>query len=76
VLLPVLLFFTYVDIENTEFSSALLICFFFFFFLLRTVILLVKNNKLVIESLFYFIVYLCTLEIAPVLLIYKVVVNK
>ncbi|MEI6864829.1 DUF4271 domain-containing protein [Flavicella sp.] len=76
VLLPVLLFFTYVDIENTKFSSTFLICFFAILLMLRAVLLLVKNNKFIIESLFYFIVYLCTLEIAPVLLIYKVVVNK
>jgi hypothetical protein len=75
-LLPVVLFFTYVDIENTKFASAFLSYFFLALLLLRAVLLLVKNNKLIIESFFYFIVYLCTLEIAPILLIFKVVVNK
>lgn len=75
-LLPVLLFFTYFDVENRELASDFLIYFFLTLMVLRAVLLLIKNNKLVIESLLYFIVYLCTLEIAPVLLMFKVVVNK
>jgi hypothetical protein len=76
ILLPVVLFFTYVDMGNPKFASIFLSYFFTILMVLRAVFLLVKNNKLIIERLFYFIVYLCALEIAPLLLMFKVVVNK
>jgi len=76
ILFPVLVLFTYLDIENTKFASILLSSFFLVLLMLRVVLLLVKNNNLIFERLFYFIVYLCTLEIAPTFLIFKVMVKK
>jgi hypothetical protein len=75
-ILPVLLFMLYGEIENTEFLRMFSIAFFAVLMLLRAVLVVFKNNKVLIENLFYFIVYLCTLEIAPLLLIYKIGVNK
>lgn len=33
------------------------------------------NQKLIINNLFYFILYLCTLEIAPYIILYKLFIN-
>ncbi len=38
---------------------------------LRAIFVMLTNKKLIFENLFYFILYLCTLEIAPVLILYK-----
>ncbi|MDE1205679.1 DUF4271 domain-containing protein [Tenacibaculum larymnensis] len=37
----------------------------------RAFLILTNNKKLVISKLFYFILYFCTLEIAPLLILYK-----
>ena len=73
---PILILYTYSDVQNTSLASTFLICYFVILMALRSILVLVNNNKIIIQSLFYFIVYLCTLEIAPVLLMYKVMVNK
>ena len=39
--------------------------------IIRYVILIVNNNKLVFNHLFYFILYICVLEIAPLVIIIK-----
>lgn len=70
-LLPVLLLQNYAFQENRD---ALVMGTAFVFvsvLFLRVILIVVKNNKLIIERLFYFILYLCTLEIAPLLIIYK-----
>ncbi len=44
---------------------------FVFLFVFRAFLILYNNKKLVISKLFYFILYFCTLEIAPLLILYK-----
>lgn len=75
-MLPFLLIETYSGLNISSEISNITIIVFVVLMLLRSVIVVFRNNKLIIESLFYFIVYLCTLEIIPVLLILKVAVNK
>lgn len=75
-MLPFLLLLNYASFHNLELLVVISLVFFVFFMLLRAVFVLIKNNKVIIENLFYFIVYLCTLEIIPLLLIFKLVVNK
>jgi len=41
---------------------------------LRTVFVLVNNKNLILNELFYFILYLCTLEIAPLVIILKLTI--
>jgi hypothetical protein len=43
-------------------------------FTLRGVLTFINNKNLIINKLFYFILYLCALEIAPLLIIYKITV--
>jgi len=41
---------------------------------LRTVFILMNNKNLILNELFYFILYLCTLEIAPLVIILKLTI--
>ncbi|WP_152285894.1 DUF4271 domain-containing protein [Flavicella marina] len=75
-LLPVLLFTTYLSSETKNKYMPYLLLLLGLLFLLRAVLVIVKNNQLVKERLYYFIVYLCTLEIAPLFVLYRVAVNK
>lgn len=45
----------------------------FLLFITRWVLLLNTNKKLIVSKLFYFILYLCAFEIAPLLIIYKLI---
>lgn len=59
-------------IDNYYFKSPNLLYFFIvFLFLLRFFLVLFNNKKLILNKLFYFILYLCTLEIAPLFIILK-----
>ncbi len=42
--------------------------------IVRYVNILINNKKIIFRRLFYFILYLCALEIAPILLTYKILV--
>ena len=57
-------------------NSKILIFSFFIIWILANLIVLIKyysnNQKLVLGNWFYFILYLCTLEIAPYFILYKV----
>ena len=68
-LLPVLIIVVYNDL-----SLFVLFGVFLVLFLLSLLLLFVNNKNLIINKLFYFILYLCTLEIAPLLILYKVMV--
>ena len=46
------------------------------FFLLRFIFILITNKKLVFYKLFYFILYICAFEIAPLFILFKLVFNK
>jgi len=60
-------------INSTFFSQILIIIgglLLFYFFVLQ-----IKNNqKLIFSNLFYFILYLCALEIAPYMIVYKLLI--
>ncbi len=56
----------------SEMSTFILFCFFIGFFLLSALLLFLNNKNLIINKLFYFILYLCALQVAPLLIIYKI----
>jgi hypothetical protein len=70
-----LLLFPFLIINTYSFFSVyLLFGVFIALFLLSAVLVLTNNKNLIINKLFYFILYLCALEIAPLLIIYKITV--
>lgn len=48
-----------------------LLIYIIFLFLIDFFMLFYTNKKLIINKLFYFILYICTLKIAPLLIVYK-----
>ncbi len=65
-LLPVIILYQY------AFPNKLFLIFSFCVLLIiRAFLILSNNKKLIISKLFYFILYLCALEIAPLLILYK-----
>lgn len=67
---PVLLFTIYAKYDSINFSFFVLII--SMLLLLLYYILIINNNqKVILSKLFYFILYLCALEIAPIILLYK-----
>ncbi len=71
--LPFLLFIFYEKTYNLL-AFQLLIVVFAILLIVRYVVIVQNNKKIVFRNLFYFILYLCALEIAPVLLIFKIFV--
>ena len=69
-LFPILIFYFF-TLKNIYF----LIGSFFILFLIRFTLIIYNNKKLIISNLFYFFLYLCALEIAPLLILYKLL-NK
>ena len=65
-LFPVLIVFTY-----TSLSHKFLFFSTIFILSVRLILLLINNKKLIFSKLFYFILYICTLEIAPLMILYK-----
>lgn len=65
-LLPILILNQYA-IKNSFF----LIVLFFLLLIFRFFLLIYNNKRLVVNKLFYFILYLCALEIAPLLILFK-----
>jgi hypothetical protein len=53
-------------------NSLFLLSFFGILFIFRAFLILNNNKRIVIRKLFYFILYFCTLEIAPLLIVYKI----
>ncbi|CAA0151557.1 conserved membrane hypothetical protein [Tenacibaculum maritimum] len=56
-------------------NNTVLFVFFTLLVALRFVLILVNNKKLILSQLFYFILYLCTLEIAPLFILYKLTIK-
>ncbi len=56
--------------DNLYFISSV----FLFLFGVSVVLMVFNNKNLILNKLFYFILYLCALEIAPLLIIYKIMV--
>ena len=72
-ILPVLI----VSVYASKFNKNLFVVVFTIFMLLsfvRYMLLLLNNKKLAISNLFYFILYLCALEIAPLIIVLKSIV--
>jgi hypothetical protein len=69
ILFPVLIITSYSDL-----GAVVLFWVFISMFLLSLLLLFVNNKNLILNKLLYFILYLCALEIAPLLIIYKIVV--
>lgn len=65
------LLISYILIVFSGLNSVLLIYAVVFFFLLRFVFHINSNKKLVFNNFFYFILYLCAFEIAPLLVLFK-----
>ncbi|WP_408023539.1 DUF4271 domain-containing protein [Tenacibaculum sediminilitoris] len=65
-LLPIIIFYQY-----TFSNKIFLISSFSILLIFRAFLILTNNKKLVISKLFYFILYFCILEIAPLLILYK-----
>jgi hypothetical protein len=71
--LPFFLIAYFSPIYN-EFLFNLAFIVFAFLLIIRYVLLISNNKKLIINDLFYFILYLCALEIAPLILIFKLTI--
>ncbi|WKD85412.1 hypothetical protein KCTC32516_00752 [Polaribacter huanghezhanensis] len=70
-----LLLFPFLILKAYSFLTIyVLITVFVVLFTLRGVLTFINNKNLIINKLFYFILYLCALEIAPLLIIYKITV--
>lgn len=54
-------------------NNFFLLTIFFILFIFRVFLILINNKRIVILKLFYFILYFCTLEIAPLLIAYKII---
>jgi hypothetical protein len=70
-LLPFLLtthYFPYFQIEFLSYGTLVVLC---ILLTIRVVFIISFNNKWILQSLFYFILYICSLEIAPLLIINK-----
>ncbi|WP_407704740.1 DUF4271 domain-containing protein [Tenacibaculum tangerinum] len=65
-LLPFVILYQY-----TFHNKVFLLVSFVILLIFRALLILNNNKKLVISKLFYFILYFCTLEIAPLLILYK-----
>ncbi|MGH1387607.1 DUF4271 domain-containing protein [Kordia sp.] len=73
-LIPINLVLVYYDYKNNVIFFSVI--FIFLSYNLIVLFFLLKNyQKLIISKLFYFILYLCALEIAPYLVIYKLLIE-
>jgi len=72
--ISLLLFPVLIIINYSNLSISVLLFVFMLLFLLSLLLLFVNNKNLILNKLFYFILYLCALEIAPLLIIYKMMV--
>lgn len=60
-------------VEYTKLDKVFLAYFTAVLFLIRFTVHLINNKKLIFSKLFYFILYLCAFEIAPLFLLFKLV---
>lgn len=72
-ILPFLILSAYADIHQDIFLKTTFL-FLVIFLILRYVLVLVNNKKLIVNNLFYFILYICALEIAPLAIILKLTI--
>ena len=67
-------FFLFLGVVLNEYSNinrAFLFYFAGFLFAIRFVLHLINNKKLIFNQLFYFILYICAFEIAPLFILFK-----
>lgn len=65
-LFPILVFYQY-----TYSNDKILIVYLLLLMAFRGILVIKNNKKLIFNHFFYFILYFCTLELAPLLIIYK-----
>jgi hypothetical protein len=58
-------------VEYSQLNTLFLVCFSVLLFSIRFILHVARNKKLVFNELFYFILYLCTFEIAPLFILFK-----
>ncbi len=68
--LPLLLISAY-SYNHREILLKVTFAFFIFLLIVRYTLILINNKNLIFNHLFYFILYLCALEIAPLIIILK-----
>mgnify|MGYP000094280842 FL=1 len=66
-----LLYIALILCEYGNINRVYLFYFATFLFIIRFVFILVRNKKLIFNKLFYFILYICALEIAPLFVLFK-----
>lgn len=66
-----LLFIALVVEEYAPLNAFWLGCFSLFLFLIRFILHVINNKKLILNKLFYFFLYLCAFEIAPLFILFK-----
>ena len=69
--LPFLLLAHYSPYFHSKIMSYVILLVFCILLMIRVVFIFSSNNKWILQSLFYFILYICSLEIAPLLIINK-----
>ncbi len=72
-ILPFLVFTAYSQNLN-DLPLKITFSIFIFLFIVRYTLFLANNKKLIINNLFYFILYLCALEIVPFVIILKLII--
>jgi len=72
-LLPFLIFSIYAN-KFQELLIRITFLVFVLLLILRYILILFYNNKLIYNNFFYFILYLCALEIAPLIIVLKLIV--
>jgi len=71
--LPMILLSTYAVVYKLTIVK-LTVIFSLILLVFRYVLVLLNNKKVILNNLFYFILYLCTLEIAPLIIILKLTI--
>ena len=72
-ILPFLVLSVYLS-EYKELLFEITFLLFLLVLILRYVLILLNNKKLIFNNLFYFILYLCALEIAPLIIVLKLTI--
>lgn len=70
--IPLIAFLTYTEIINKLIINISII-YILFLFIFSYLLILLNNKKTIYNNFFYFILYICTLEIAPLLIVMKLV---